>query len=133
MCRLKFPLYIKGGKVILLLELVFQRECTFNDYLQNGFTLEYMFFKMDPKRTTNGLFNVSTVNNGVAMYPKFVKTNRGVPSVATSTQHTVIKNMYARKSMNKQKIVSHQMKSTLSIATRITQHLIKTANCTRKY
>ena len=44
--------YTKGGKARLLVELVFQKECTFNKYLQNGITLEYMYFKMDPKRTT---------------------------------------------------------------------------------
>ena len=44
--------YIKGGKAILLVELVFQKESTFNKYLQNGITLEYMYFKMVPKRTT---------------------------------------------------------------------------------
>ena len=81
----------------------------------------------------NGLLDVSTVNNGVTMYPKFVKTNRGVQSVAMSTQQTVIKNMYARKNMNMQKIVSHHMKFTVWIAARITQHLIKTAKCTMKW
>ena len=44
--------YIKGGKAIPSVELVFQKECTFTKYLQNGITLEYMYFKMDPKRTT---------------------------------------------------------------------------------
>ena len=44
--------YIKGGKAIPLVELVFQKECTFNQYLRNEITLEYMYFKMDPKRTT---------------------------------------------------------------------------------
>ena len=33
---------IKGGKAIPLVELVFQKECTFNKYLQNGITLESM-------------------------------------------------------------------------------------------
>ena len=70
-----------------------------------------MYFKMDPQRTTKRIIQVSTVNSGVAMYPKFVKTNRGVPSVATSIQQTVIKKMSARKIMNIQKIASHQMKS----------------------
>ena len=44
--------YIKSGKAITLVEMVFQKECTYNKYLQNGITLEYMYFKMDPKRTT---------------------------------------------------------------------------------
>ena len=44
--------YIRGGKAIPLVELVFQKESTFIKYLQNGITLEYMYFKMDPKRTT---------------------------------------------------------------------------------
>ena len=44
--------YFKGGKAIPLVGLVLQKECKFNKYLQNGITLEYMFFKMDPKRTT---------------------------------------------------------------------------------
>ena len=44
--------YIKGGKAIPLVEVVFQKECTFNKYLQNEITLEFMYFKMDPKRTT---------------------------------------------------------------------------------
>ena len=44
--------YIKGGKAKPLVELVFQKECTFNKNHQNGITLEYMYFKMDPKRTT---------------------------------------------------------------------------------
>ena len=43
---------IKGGKAIPLVKLVFQKERTFNNYLQNGITLKYMYFKMDPKRTT---------------------------------------------------------------------------------
>ena len=70
---------IKGGKAIPLEELVFQKESTFNKNLQNGITLEFMNFKMDPKRTTKRI--ISTVNNGVAMYPKFVKTNCDVTSV----------------------------------------------------
>ena len=44
--------YNKGRKAIPLVELVFKKECTFNKNLPNGFTLEYMYFKMDPKRTT---------------------------------------------------------------------------------
>ena len=44
--------YIKGGKAIFLVELVMQKGCTFNKYLQNGITLEYIYIKMDPKRTT---------------------------------------------------------------------------------
>ena len=43
---------IKGGKSIPIVELVFQKERTFNKYLQNGITLEYTYFKLDPKRTT---------------------------------------------------------------------------------
>ena len=71
--------YIKAGKAIPLEELVFQKESTFNKNLQTGIKLEFMNFKMDPKRTTKRI--ISTVNIGVAMYPKFVKTNRGVPSI----------------------------------------------------
>ena len=44
--------YIKGGKAIPLVGIVFHKECTINKDLQNGITLEYMYFKMDPKRTT---------------------------------------------------------------------------------
>ena len=51
----------------------------------------------------NRLINVSTVNNGVVVYPKFVKTKRCVPSVATSIQQTVIKNTYAGKKHEKTK------------------------------
>ena len=44
--------YIKGGKAIPLVGIVFHKECTINKDLQNGITLEYMYFKMDPKHTT---------------------------------------------------------------------------------
>ena len=44
--------YIKCAKAIPLVELVVPKECTFNEYLQNGNTLEYMNFKRDPKLTT---------------------------------------------------------------------------------
>ena len=44
--------YIKGGKAIPLVELVFLKDCTFNNYLQNGIMLEYMYFKMDLNRIT---------------------------------------------------------------------------------
>ena len=44
--------YIKGGKAKPLVERVFQKECTFNKYVQNGILLKYMYFKMDPKRIT---------------------------------------------------------------------------------
>ena len=44
--------YTKGGGAIPLVELVFQKECTFNKYLQVGITLKNMYFKMNPKRTT---------------------------------------------------------------------------------
>ena len=49
--------HIKGEKAIPLVELVFQKECTFNKYLQNGITLEYMYFKMDPKRTSKRIIH----------------------------------------------------------------------------
>ena len=105
--------YIKGGKAIPLVERVFLK----NARLTNIFKMELRWSICTSRWTQNvqpnRLFNVSTVNNGVAMYPKFVKTNRGVPSVATSTQQTVIKNINAMKNMNMQKIVSHQLKSTV--------------------
>ena len=103
--------YIKGGKAIPLVELVFQKECTFTKYLQNGITLEYMCFKMDPKRTTKRIIQCFNCQQWGSHLSKICKINRGVPSVATSIQQTVIKNMYARKIMNIQKTVSHQMKS----------------------
>ena len=121
-----------GGKAIPLVELVFQKECTFNKYLQNGITLEYMYFEMDPNRTTKRIIQCYNCQQWGSNNPKFVKTSREKPSVATSTQQTVIKSMYTRKNMNVQKVVSHQMKSSVWSAARITQHLIKTAKCTRK-
>ena len=44
--------YLKGGRAIPVVELVFQYECSFNKYLQNGVILHNMYFKMDPKRPT---------------------------------------------------------------------------------
>ena len=62
--------YIKGGKAIPLVELVFQKECTFNKNLQNEITLEKCTSRWTQNVPPNGLFNVSTVNNAVVMYPK---------------------------------------------------------------
>ena len=82
---------IKSGKAMPLVELVFQKECTVNKYLQNGITLEYMYFKMDPKRTTKRNIQTFSCQQWGSHVSRFC--NRGVPSVATSTQQTVIKNM----------------------------------------
>ena len=77
----------------------------------------------------NGLFNVSTVNNGVAMYPKFVKSNRGVPSVATSP--TNCHKEYACQEKQEHAKDCIPLKETYSVnCARITQHLIKMANGT---
>ena len=73
--------------------------------------LTFIEKRFDQRETRHYLQPPSTVNNGAAMYPKIVKSNRGKLSVATSIQQTFIKIMYAKKNVNIQKIVSHQMKS----------------------
>ena len=57
--------YIKGAKAIPLVELVVPKECTFNEYLQNGNTLEYMNFKQEGPKTYHQtdylMFQLSTM------------------------------------------------------------------------
>ena len=103
--------YIKGGKAITLVELVFQKECTFNLYLQNGITLEYMYFKMDPKRTskrTIQCFNCQQWDSHVSK----VRENQSWCAICgcehPSNRH---KEYVCQEKQNIQKIVSHQMKS----------------------
>ena len=65
--------FIKGRRAIPLVELVFQKECTFNKYIQNGITLEYTYFKMDPKRTTKRIIQCFNCQQWGSYVSKFCK------------------------------------------------------------
>ena len=65
--------YIKGGKEIPLVELVFQKECTFNKNLQNGITLELVYFTIDPKHTTKRIIQCFNCQQWGSLVSKICK------------------------------------------------------------